>query len=59
MKIIKFLRETQHEMRQVIWPKRSRVIIYAVIVILFSVTVGYLLGGFDTLFREALKGVIQ
>jgi preprotein translocase SecE subunit len=55
MNVAKFLRETQSEMRQVIWPTRTRAILYAAVVIIFSVVIGYLLGGFDMLFQSVLK----
>lgn len=55
MKIAKFLRETKNEMRHVIWPTRSRAMLYAAVVVIFSVALGYLLGGFDMLFAKVLE----
>lgn len=58
MKPIQFLKETRGELRHVVWPTRRKAIIYAVIIILFSVALGYMLGAFDELFRVLLKSVI-
>ena len=57
-KPIQFLKETRAELKQVTWPSRSKAILYTVIVLLFSVAVGYLLGGFDLLLQGALRSII-
>ncbi len=59
MKITQFLRETKGEMKQVSWPSRRHLAIYTVVVIIFSLAVGYMLGGFDTLFQAGLRSLIQ
>jgi preprotein translocase subunit SecE len=59
MKITQFLRETKGEMKQVSWPSRRHLIVYTVVVIIFSLAVGYMLGGFDTLFQAGLRSLIQ
>ena len=58
-KPIQFLKETRAEMKQVTWPSRNKAILYAAIVIIFSVGLGYLLGGFDALLQTALKSIIS
>jgi preprotein translocase SecE subunit len=58
MKPIQFLKETRTEMKHVTWPTRRRAVLYAVLIILFSVAMGYLLGGFDALFQALLKTVV-
>ncbi len=58
MKPIQFLKETRTELRHVVWPTRRRALLYAIIIILFSLALGYMLGGFDALFRELLKSVV-
>ncbi len=58
MKFVQFLKETRLELTNVNWPSRRRAIIYTAIIILFSVGLGYLMGGFDTLFREILKLIV-
>lgn len=55
---IQFLKETRAELKHVTWPSRNRAILYAVIVIIFSAAIGYLLGGFDTLLHTGLKSII-
>lgn len=57
-KIGQFLRETRIEMKHVVWPTRTRAIVYAVVVIVFSLALGYLLGGFDLLFRSGLRTIL-
>ena len=58
MKPIQFLKETKAELRHVVWPTRRRALVYALIIILFSLALGYMLGGFDALFQELLKAVV-
>lgn len=58
MKLLQFFKETKVEMKSVVWPTRSRAVKYALIIIAFSLILGYVLGGFDALFREILKSVI-
>lgn len=58
MKPIQFLKETRIELRHVVWPTRRRAFMYAAIIIIFSLALGYMLGGFDALFREVLKTVV-
>jgi preprotein translocase SecE subunit len=58
MKITQFLKETKGEMKQVTWPSRRHMFIYTLVVIVFSLALGYLLGAFDTLLKAALKSLI-
>lgn len=53
--ITAFFKQTYAEMKHVKWPSRKRAVIYALVVIIFSAALGYLLGGFDTLFRTILE----
>lgn len=57
-KITHFFRETKGEMRQVKWPKRRHLILYTVVVVLFSLILGYVLGAFDSLFQLALRAIL-
>jgi preprotein translocase SecE subunit len=45
-------------MKHVIWPTRKRALLYAVIVILFSLALGYLLGAFDLLFKTVMGNIL-
>ncbi len=58
MKITQFLRETKGEMKQVTWPSRRKLFIYTLVVIIFSLALGYLLGAFDTLFQAGLRSLM-
>lgn len=58
MKITQFLKETKGELKQVSWPSRRHLVIYTVVVIIFSLALGYLLGAFDTLFQVGLRSLI-
>lgn len=58
IKPFQFLKQTKNELTHVTWPTRLRAIVYSLIVIVFSLGVGYLLGGFDQLFRVLLRSVI-
>lgn len=53
-----FLRETRAEMKHVTWPTRRRALLYALVVIIFSAALGYLLFGFDILFQTGLRSIL-
>jgi preprotein translocase SecE subunit len=55
MSITTFFKQTYAEMKHVVWPSRKRAVIYALVVILFSAGLGYLLGAFDSLFKTLLE----
>lgn len=57
-KIIKFLQETKGELKRVEWPTKRRATIYAISVLVFSVGLGYALGGFDTLLQMGLQKIL-
>jgi preprotein translocase SecE subunit len=57
-KAIQFLKDTRAELKQVVWPSRTRAIVYAVIVVVLSVAAGYLFGGFDGILHTALRGLV-
>ncbi|MCC7436349.1 preprotein translocase subunit SecE [Candidatus Nomurabacteria bacterium] len=58
MKLTKFLKETKGEMKQVTWPSRRHLVIYTLVVIIFSAALAYLLGAFDSLFQAGLRALI-
>jgi len=53
-----FLKETRKEMKHVVWPSRTRTIAYTVIILAFSLALGYGLSGVDSIFRSALRSII-
>lgn len=57
MKILQFLKDTRAELTHVVWPTRRKALLYALIIVVFSLALGYALGGFDSLFRLILKSV--
>ncbi len=57
-KLTTFFKQTYLEMKHVNWPSRKRAVIYAMVVILFSVGLGYMLFAFDALFRTALQSAL-
>lgn len=58
MSFIQYLKDTKAEMKHVNWPTRSQAINYTILVIVLSVVVALLLGGFDTLFTLGLGKLI-
>jgi preprotein translocase subunit SecE len=53
-KLTRYLKETRSELSKVNWPSRRDTIRFTATVILVSVFVAALLGGFDYLFRTLL-----
>ncbi len=53
-----FLKDTRNEMRHVVWPSRARTVAYTLIIIVFSLAVGYFLSGVDSVFRAGLRSLI-
>ncbi|MBP9748013.1 MAG: preprotein translocase subunit SecE [Candidatus Pacebacteria bacterium] len=59
MKLTEYFKDTYAELKHVIWPGRSQVFFYTLIVILSSVLVAYYLGLFDFIFSKGLEKVIS
>lgn len=59
MGVINFLKSTREEMKQVSWPSRRETITYTVAVLVISVVVAYVLGGFDLLFSKGIQFLIN
>lgn len=56
---ITFLRETQDELKKVIWPTRKEVVRLTIVVILISLIVGLYIGGLDFVFTKLLQVVVK
>ena len=56
---ITFIKETNEELRKVVWPTRDEVIRLTTVVILVSLIVGLFLGGLDFVFTKAIEIVIK
>ncbi len=54
MGIIDYIKNTQGEMKHVVWPSRTQVIVYTAIVIAISAVIAYYLGLFDFIFTKLL-----
>jgi preprotein translocase subunit SecE len=57
-KITEYLKETKTELKHVVWPKRSQILYYTLIVIVLSVLVAYYLSVFDFIFSKGLERLI-
>ncbi|HEX8966043.1 MAG TPA: preprotein translocase subunit SecE [Patescibacteria group bacterium] len=56
---LSFLRETQEELKKVIWPTRQEVIRLTGVVIIVSAIVGLFIGGLDFVFTKLLSLVLR
>ncbi|MEK7450309.1 MAG: preprotein translocase subunit SecE [Patescibacteria group bacterium] len=56
---IAFLKETQDELRKVVWPTKDEVIRLTGVVILVSLIVGLFLGGADFVFTKLMEIFIK
>jgi len=54
-----YLRDTLAEMKQVTWPTQKQAFLYSFLVIIISIIVSLFLGGFDFLFGEGVKFIID
>jgi len=57
--ILKYLKETREEMKNVKWPTKRQSINFTVTVIIVSVILAYYLGLFDYLFASGLRFIIS
>lgn len=56
--IIKYLKETKAELKEVVFPSTSQTITYTIIVIVISVLVALMLGGTDLALRTGLSNLL-
>ncbi len=54
-----FLKETQIELKKVIWPTRQEVIRLTMVVVTVSFAVGLFIGGLDFVFTKLLQFVVK
>lgn len=54
-----FLKETQDELKKVVWPTKQEVIRLTTVVILVSLIVGVFLGGLDFVFTKIMEVVVK
>lgn len=58
MDILKYLKETKAELKEVNFPSTSQTIIYTIIVVSISVLIALTLGATDFGLREALRNIL-
>ncbi|MCD5384386.1 MAG: preprotein translocase subunit SecE [Candidatus Pacebacteria bacterium] len=58
MNLIKFLKETQAELKFVKWPSQRQTIVYTILVVIISIVTALYLGVFDFLFTSAMDKII-
>ena len=54
-----FLRETQDELKKVVWPTKQETVRLTLVVIAVSLLVGLFLGGLDFVFTKILQIVVK
>jgi preprotein translocase SecE subunit len=59
MNLLKYLKETKAELKDVTFPSTSQTVIYTVMVITISVAVALMLSGMDLGLREALSRLLN
>jgi preprotein translocase subunit SecE len=57
--LVKYVRATFSELRQVSWPTRQEAISYTVLVIVISAIVALFIGAFDYLFSQGINTIIH
>ena len=55
----KFLEEVLDQLKQVTWPDKNTLFRLTMVVILVSLTVGLILGGFDFLLTQGIKVLVR
>jgi len=55
----KFLEEVLDQLKQVTWPDKNTLFRLTMVVILVSLTVGLILGGFDFLLTQGIKILVR
>lgn len=58
MNLLKYLKETKAELKEVVFPTTSQTVIYTVMVVAISVAVALLLSGTDLGLREGLTRLL-
>lgn len=59
LSVVRFVRETQSELRKVAWPSPVQTRDLTVVVLALSIAVGLLLGGFDFIFQELFRWLLR
>lgn len=57
--IIKYIKATLRELRQVHWPTRKQAINYTILVVIISTIVALYVGAFDYVFSQIISTIIS
>ncbi len=57
--LVKYIKATMAELRQVNWPSQKQTITYTVLVIVISAVVALYVGAFDYLFSQAVNSLVN
>lgn len=57
-KFVKYIKESNAEMRNVRWPGKKEAVIFTIAVVVVSFAVAYYLGLFDQIFTNILETVL-
>jgi preprotein translocase subunit SecE len=58
MGLIKYVKETQGELKHVSWPSSNQTVGFSIVVVLISVVTAYYLGLFDFLLTKVIDFII-
>ncbi len=57
--VIKYIRATIAELRQVAWPTQKQAMMYTILVVIISAIVALYVGAFDYLFSQGINQLIN
>jgi preprotein translocase subunit SecE len=57
--LVKYIKATMAELRQVNWPSQKQTILYTILVIIVSTVVALYVGAFDYLFSQGINTLIH
>lgn len=54
MRLTRYIKETQSEIKNIVWPTRNDTLIHSALVIVISLVIGALMGALDVGFQELI-----
>ncbi|MEK7638568.1 MAG: preprotein translocase subunit SecE [Patescibacteria group bacterium] len=57
--LIKYIRDTATELKQVSWPTQNQAMVYTALVVGISALVALYIGAFDYLFSQVINNIIN
>ncbi|MCA9363541.1 preprotein translocase subunit SecE [Candidatus Kaiserbacteria bacterium] len=58
-KLVKYVKDTAAEMKQVSWPTQHQALLYTALVIGISIVVSFFVGAFDHIFSQGISALIN